>query len=600
MESTSKANLLNRLKDHLKRIKNLPSGPLYQSINKYLAELHLESGDEGVAIYHFVESQAVSLRLRTVEQINRLSMKCLGKSVPEDCHKTALEKKLLMLGSCQQESNFDSMMERLKDLPTEWTVVQLTSGYSPRQHVGNPSEVHTPPCVHVSRLDLCAGRPYSLRVPCASRVASRSGNFLRDFLGELEYLKLQYSTMQRENFSRYHLNKMAANSRMQTAMAQIEMNWLQHWRCILVGQLADEQLKNKLEAGLEKIVSNIEKWKSSNTPGVHLLMQALMASYSLSEFEVRKVVSHVTGSDLKSAECKAVAKDICSLGSSFPEMSTAKRHPVILIVDDTLKRLPWESISVLNSHPVTRIHSLHFLHALYKVYEHRIGDGVVQGVDPSKGHYIVNPDNNLNHMEGRIKSAVTSRLPEWRGTFGVKPTPQQFGSALQESDIFAYFGHGSGVQYLGNRQIQRLQVNAVTLLFGCNSTGLTSFGGRVESWSTDQCYIMSCSPCVIATLWNVIDVEIDKVSTNLLHHWLPPTKEMRKIIEDNKQKQPLKTTGNKAKDVDFDLVKRTTSDWRQEPRLLEAMRHGRAASQLFMTSASLVAIGLPVGLASNT
>ncbi|KAJ8869120.1 hypothetical protein PR048_030688 [Dryococelus australis] len=71
----ARINLINSLKEQLNRIKNLPSGPIYQSINKYLTELYLENGDEQNAIYHIVESQAVSLRLRTVEKIAHLSAK---------------------------------------------------------------------------------------------------------------------------------------------------------------------------------------------------------------------------------------------------------------------------------------------------------------------------------------------------------------------------------------------------------------------------------------------------------------------------------------------------------------------------------------------
>jgi hypothetical protein len=46
--------------------------------------------------------------------------------------------------------------------------------------------------------------------------------------------------------------------------------------------------------------------------------------------------------------------------------------------------------------------------------------------------------------------------------------------------IFSYSGHGSGSQFLQGDEIQKLNVRAVTFLFGCSSVTSKDLGGRVE------------------------------------------------------------------------------------------------------------------------
>jgi len=51
---------------------------------------------------------------------------------------------------------------------------------------------------------------------------------------------------------------------------------------------------------------------------------------------------------------------------------------------------------------------------------------------------------------------------------------------FQKLVIFSYAGHGSGSQFLKGDDIQKLNVRAVTFLFGCSSVTSKDLGGRVE------------------------------------------------------------------------------------------------------------------------
>ena len=51
---------------------------------------------------------------------------------------------------------------------------------------------------------------------------------------------------------------------------------------------------------------------------------------------------------------------------------------------------------------------------------------------------------------------------------------------LQKLVIFRYAGHGSGSQFLKGDDIQKVNVRAVTFLFGCSSVTSKDMGGRIE------------------------------------------------------------------------------------------------------------------------
>jgi hypothetical protein len=123
--------------------------------------------------------------------------------------------------------------------------------------------------------------------------------------------------------------------------------------------------------------------------------------------------------------------------SSSPSSSSFRRHPVILILDERLQRLPWEGTDFLRSHPVSRAPSLAYVLARALPYRPSFsciaetpstagkmsgkkfvkraavamstvgstdensatddgsGDVVSQGVRASSGYLIVDPEGNL-------------------------------------------------------------------------------------------------------------------------------------------------------------------------------------------------------------
>ena len=71
---------------------------------------------------------------------------------------------------------------------------------------------------------------------------------------------------------------------------------------------------------------------------------------------------------------------------------------------------------------------------------------------------------------------LSFRLVPVQGFAGCSPSPQQLAAALQQHDLFLYFGHGGGEQYVPLAALKRLERCAGALLMGCSSGRLREAG----------------------------------------------------------------------------------------------------------------------------
>ncbi|KAL8657624.1 MAG: hypothetical protein Q9226_001727 [Calogaya cf. arnoldii] len=197
----------------------------------------------------------------------------------------------------------------------------------------------------------------------------------------------------------------------------------------------------------------------------------------------------------------------------------------VLILDKELHCFPWESLPCLNKQAITRLPSLSCLRdgiLQQRRQQMRSVDNANDGekrfcVDRRSGAYVLNPGGDLKATQETFEQSL-SNLGDWEGLTGVEPREEQMKGYLQERDIFLYFGHGSGSQYIRPRAFQRLDKCAVALLMGCSSGKLTE-AGEFEPYGTPMSYIQAGCPAVLATLWNVTDRDIDRFSESVLQKW---------------------------------------------------------------------------------
>jgi separase len=121
-------------------------------------------------------------------------------------------------------------------------------------------------------------------------------------------------------------------------------------------------------------------------------------------------------------------------------------------------------------------------------------------------------------------AAAAVPAPRRQGAAGRRPEPRTLAERLQSRDVFLYFGHGSGEQYLGAPALRRLPRCAGSLLMGCSSGRLRGGsggggggggecsggaggvgGGGYEPSGAIWGYLLAGCPAAVANLWDVTD-----------------------------------------------------------------------------------------------
>lgn len=185
---------------------------------------------------------------------------------------------------------------------------------------------------------------------------------------------------------------------------------------------------------------------------------------------------------------------------------------LILVLDSSLERIPWESLPILRrlQVSVTRAPSLKFL-------SHQLNypSGVA---DASSVFYVINPAGDLQRTEQKFKDVVKSQ--PWNGFFG-KVSKEIVAAGFGNEKIYLYCGHGAGDQFLSPRKFAKTGEAPIALLMGCSSA-------RPENTHVADCesngpaidYLIHGSPAVVGNLWDVSDKDIDRFTSSVLTLWL--------------------------------------------------------------------------------
>lgn len=103
----------------------------------------------------------------------------------------------------------------------------------------------------------------------------------------------------------------------------------------------------------------------------------------------------------------------------------------------TLDCFPWEMMDVLLDVPVSRLPSIHLLHALFHEHASTIEKGYKMVKNPQNGAFVLNPGKDLLKMEQRIKAFFEYWVPNWNGITRTEPSEDDFEKLLQSSDVFS-------------------------------------------------------------------------------------------------------------------------------------------------------------------
>ena len=266
----------------------------------------------------------------------------------------------------------------------------------------------------------------------------------------------------------------------------------------------------------------------------------------------------------------------------------------ILILDKALHSFPWESLPCMENQAVSRLPSLGCLRD--RLLQRKLSQSGEEGfpvreglhVNRNNGASVLNPGGDLTATQSKFEQPLQA-LSGWKTITERGPTEDEMKTCLQNHEIFLYFGHGSGSQYIRSRSIKKLEKCAVTLLMGCSSGALTE-AGEFEPYGTPINYMHAGCPALVANLWDVTDKDIDRFAFEVLEKW--GLFDKPKVHVSNSS--PVKRGGRGRGKNKVGIVESLDAD---SISLDQAVTQGRGACKLrYLNGAAPVIYGIPVFL----
>ncbi|KAG0215920.1 hypothetical protein BGX28_007146 [Mortierella sp. GBA30] len=289
---------------------------------------------------------------------------------------------------------------------------------------------------------------------------------------------------------------------------------------------------------------------------------------------------------------------------------------VILILDKHLQAFPWESCPALRGEAVSRMPSIWFLRD--RILQQRFLASTSKQeqkqeqeqdlrqqleewkdleVDPQRTFYILNPTGDLKNTEREFETYVQSQ-EGWDGIIGRVPLSLEYMNALSKNELYIYFGHSGGEQYIKTSQIRQLGHCAVSLLLGCSSGSLKG-SGEFDPTGNAMNYLLAGCPTLVANLWDVTDRDLDRFSKALFSLWglddncrgrSTSQSESRREGDEGESMEDI--AGEGTEDVGEQSLRRNNE--RLKLSIVEAVKEARDECRLkYLVGAATVVYGIP-------
>ncbi|VVC97061.1 unnamed protein product, partial [Leptidea sinapis] len=527
-------------------------------------------------------------------------------------------------------NNVDNFLKIIEEMPKEWTIVQLTAPYNPNENFKSMNDYRN----EVNSIFLSVftndylGSEGPITVTMPANIVKEGEKPL--FTELFSLLDDNYKTIDNAQYlnnkrliKNYWSRREEIDLRIKSVINVMDKEWLGGWSSLLTGKLMDSSVRDNLKAYIDSAFIDWGFLKLNKKQKI--LIYNLMESAAVLPMQqvkscVRKILTEYGNieeirtirSTIKCDKCSAdfrFTQNLClkCLSKCFEEihkftladgirafsqvathikdgekwsaLKRTKRQPIKKLPGFCLKMFkrldtfPWESLPILTQQPVSRIENIHFLYALFKTYQPNIREGYYSA-SADVGRYVINPERDLDRMQHRMESFIKYWCSQWSGHCGEPPGPQTLAEYLAQADIFLYCGHGDGCQ----SSSANTSGHAVCLLSGCGSARLVQRHPRAPPAAAHQYLHVAAHPIVVGMLWEVTDLEVDKLVSTLLSLYVPSTAQVDWKNVDVEQK------GQRS----------------QEPDLLRAICKSRTATNFLMIATSIVARGIPVRITSDS
>ncbi|KAI4482686.1 hypothetical protein M0804_008539 [Polistes exclamans] len=563
----------------------IAGGVEYSNLNKMMACCNLKAGEEVKAVYNLAESHAIFLRRQILHRHLKTKMR---EKVLETPQVYGLKSEYIKLHAQNPEPEA-TLLSNLVNLPKEWYIVQVTAQYEDSLYLHyNKDTCNFINALHISILPT----ENSVIKPLCITLSKPRSHTKYDVCNEIqEILDKNRSdlTAKYANKDLYWKMRLRQDNKMKTAVHEFEFSWLREWRILFMADFIDNMdVAAEMESIVDKLITDCLSCNDLCPRTKWLLKKISLGACFLTREEIARAIKYILKNQEKLAENLILS--IYGKLSNLQILRTAKRKTLVLIIDEYLDFLPFESLEILKNNPVTRFSSIYVAYTLFKQHENTMKDGCkIVKMKENLGTCIVNPSGDLLKMEKRLELFINYWLTNWKSLYNKKPGEEMFEDALVNYDILMYNGHGSGIQYLPGERIEKLKVKAIVLLFGCNSIRMASVGGPFPPYGITNQYLIASSPCVLGMQWEITDSDIDKMTASFISTWIPSS------------------PGRSWSHVDIDAwckgnfrflkdSQRNTTNITTEPEMLRAISKSKEACSLYMTAASIVTRGLPIKL----
>ncbi|MEE6472121.1 hypothetical protein FKM82_009485 [Ascaphus truei] len=518
------------LREALESVAHFPPCALYSQLCRLLA---LCSGgqDPYTTALLISESVSVTLRHQLLGDIHRKRRKlrregsgdvcdkfqCLTLADLKDPHALHLSQLEELFHFPTQALDTQRFKEQLQQIPTNTVVCVLTLADS---QSGSPGDT-----LLLTRL-VQGSSPVTVRIPTTHLKVP-----LSSALQEFDEIQKQQKMISNLTAKReWWEGRMGLDCRMKVLIGLLEERVLGCWKGLLMPPCSHPAVAEECD----RLLGALSEcgWNRADPA---LLKAVLGGSHHLTTQLTR---SFIQGLSLSQPE---LAQELLQEAAERLKSHTGSTEGhLVLVLDKHLQKLPWESTPCLLSRSVTRLPSLHFLLSYGLLRKYRPPTTLVQGVDPKRVFYVLNAHANLSGTEERFRDWFKSE-PGWKGVIRSAPKSEQLQSALTEQDLYIYVGHGAGAHFLDAQTLQRLDCNAVVLLFGCSSAAL-AVRGDLEGAGIVLKYLLAGCPLVLGNLWDVTDREIDRYTVAFLQSWLKagPGAPLLKYLSESRQAPKLK------------------------------------------------------------
>jgi separase len=505
----------------------------------------------------------------------------------------------------------------LDKLPAEWSIVSM--------QLGKARDELSVTKLHVGQ------SPFSLRIPL--RRSSSDEPDEEDFgfaAAKVELLDIIETANKTAHDSRGQSDKQAKKSwwaerealdeRLRILLENIENVWLGGFRGILAHQPRQQDLLSRFSGSLDRSLDQHlpSRQKSRRTTGTesHLHAHVLDLFVALGHPDNRDLSDSIADLlyfvvDILQFQGEQNAYDEIDFDMITVEVLDALRcyhearqgldeeptQHTILILDKELLAFPWESLPCLEGRPVSRMPSLSCVETRLNKMRLQKADTSTLSISASNGAYILNPSSDLRSTQSTFAGPFSISLPTFSSIVDRAPTESEFESFLCEKELFLYFGHGSGAQYIRGRNIKRLKQCAVTFLMGCSSGRMVECGA-FEPYGVPWNYMHASAPAVVGTLWDVTDKDIDRFAMKSFTEWgLLEREHIKEEAAGGKKKgKNAAATGKSRKQPSHSARERDLS--KRKVALDEAVARARSSCVLrYLNGAAPVIYGIPVVLA---